>query len=58
MKRCKDCQHVERVTDEDGDVCLRCAYPVPFWVRLPVHDYGTWVKPDDGAKCATFQPVN
>lgn len=58
MKRCADCRHVENIQDKDGDIVLRCACPVPFWVPLPVGDYGSWVKPEDGEKCNTFQPVN
>ncbi len=54
--RCADCRHV---TDErepgENEPSYRCGMSVPFWVPLPVHDYQSWVKPDDGAKCRTFQ---
>ena len=57
MPRCADCRHVYP-DDEPGEPNpnLRCGYLVPFWVPLPIHDYRSWVQPDDGAKCATFQP--
>jgi hypothetical protein len=56
QRRCADCRHVEVTADEeDGEKGYRCGYPVPFWVPLPVHDYRSWVQPDDGKNCNTFE---
>lgn len=56
MKRCADCKNVVvTVDEEDGEKGYECGVVMPFWVPLPVGDYGRWVKPDDGAKCAAFK---
>lgn len=55
MPRCADCQFVADESDAGDEPTLRCDVPVPFWVPLPVHDYQSWVRPDDGAKCRTFK---
>lgn len=54
-QRCADCRHVQDERDPGEDEpSYRCGYLVPFWVPLPVHDYQSWVRPDDGAKCNAF----
>lgn len=56
MKRCADCRWVIDTTDEeDGEHEVECGLVMPFWVPLPVADYGRWVKPSDGDKCAAFE---
>lgn len=56
VRRCADCKHVIRTVDEEDptDVGFECGYRVPFWVPLPVADYGRWVGEDEGAKCSVF----
>ena len=54
MKRCADCRHAMLTTDEDGETSGECGLVMPFWVPLAISDYGRWVMPDDGAKCAAF----
>lgn len=57
MKRCADCKHVETTVDEEdpSDIGYECAVRMPFWVPLPVADYGRWVGADEGVKCNAFQ---
>lgn len=59
-KRCADCKHVIKTTDEDDptDVGYECGLCMPFWVPLFVLDYWRWVTADDGAKCRVFHPVH
>lgn len=56
MARCAECAHVyDEKEPEDDEPSYRCGYRMPFWVPLPVSDYRSWVKADDGANCATFE---
>ena len=57
MKRCADCNWVIKTVDEEAaeDVGYECGLVMPFWVPLPVGDYGRWVKENDGANCAAFE---
>lgn len=56
VQRCADCAHVydERSPDDD-EPSYRCGYRVPFWVPLPISDYGSWVNADDGTRCRAFE---
>lgn len=59
-KRCADCKHVIKSVDADDptDVGYECAAVLPFWVPLPVADYGRWINDADaGARCAAFKPA-
>lgn len=55
--RCDKCKHVYDDRDPDDSLpepVYRCGYVVPFWVPVPIHDYRSWVKADDGDKCSAF----
>ena len=57
LQRCDRCRHVYDDRDPDDslpDPVYRCGYTVPFWVPLPIRDYGSWVNAVDGAKCVAF----
>ena len=57
MQRCADCKNVSVTVDEDdGERTYECGLVMPFWVSLPVADYGRWVGADDGGKCNAFKP--
>lgn len=59
MQRCDTCEWVhDQRSPEDDEPSYRCGYRVPFWVPLPTHDYGSWVKADDGAKCQCYEPAH
>ena len=59
MNRCADCKHVTDQRDHgDEEPNLRCGLMVPFWVPLPIHDYRSWVMPDDGKNCNAFEQRN
>ena len=60
MNRCADCKHAHDERDADDvaegePMMLRCGLTVPFWVSLPVHDYKSWVEPNDGDNCRAFE---
>lgn len=56
MARCIDCRHCHNEeADPTEEPTYRCGVRVPFWVPLPVHDFGSWVFADDGEKCMTFE---
>lgn len=55
-QRCEDCTHVyDERSPDDGEPSYRCGYRVPFWVPVPIYDYRSWVRPDDGARCSAFE---
>lgn len=56
MQRCQDCRWVyDEGEPEDDEPSYRCGYRVPFWVPTHVHDYRSWVSPDDGRQCQAFE---
>lgn len=55
---CETCAWVQDQREpEDDEPSYRCGYPVPFWVPLHVHDYGSWVQPGGGGggKCNCYE---